>query len=112
MKWIGTSLADLREFPEAVKDDVGSALRNIQFGVTPDNVSHLRDGVYEIKENHIGETYRAVYIAKFEDYIYVLHCFHKKSKSGIRIPKKDENLIWERFRGLKSYLDSKEKGKR
>jgi phage-related protein len=109
VKWIGASLEDLKKFPEEVKNDIGSALRIIQYGTTPENVSHLKDGVYEIKESHEGEAYRAVYIAKFEDFVYVLHCFHKKSKSGKAIPKKDNDLIWGRFKDLKQFLEEEKK---
>jgi phage-related protein len=45
--------------------------------------------VLEVVEDHQGDTFRAVYIAKFAGWVYVLHCFQKKSKSGIATPKRD-----------------------
>ncbi|WP_239496328.1 type II toxin-antitoxin system RelE/ParE family toxin, partial [Salinicola peritrichatus] len=44
-------------------------------------------GVLEVVEDHQSDTYRAVYTVKFEGAIYVLHCFQKKSSSGIATPK-------------------------
>lgn len=41
-------------------------------------------GVFEIVEDHIGNTYRAIYSARFRDAAYVLHAFQKKSHKGIR----------------------------
>ena len=42
--------------------------------------------------------FRAVYMAQLEDRIYVLHCFQKKSKSGIATPQADIDLIERRFK--------------
>ena len=55
-------------------------------------------GVYELKESHEGNAYRAVYVAKLKDTIYVLHCFHKKSTRGIATPQKEIALIEQRLR--------------
>ena len=45
-----------------------------------------------------GGTYRAVYTVKFETAVFVLHCFQKKSKSGIATPKKDMDVIHARLK--------------
>jgi len=55
-------------------------------------------GVLEVIENDIGGTYRAVYTIKFIDVVFVLHCFQKKSKSGIGTPKEDINIIQNRMK--------------
>lgn len=49
--------------------------------------------VVEIVEDFDRDTYRAVYTIRFEDAVYVLHCFHKKSKKGVATPKSDLDLI-------------------
>jgi phage-related protein len=49
--------------------------------------------VLEMIDDYDGDTYRAVYAIRFEDAVYVLHCFQKKSKSGIATPKSDIDLI-------------------
>ncbi len=55
-------------------------------------------GVLEVVENDTGGTYRAVYTVCFEEAMYVLHCFQKKSKRGIATPKPDIDLIHERLK--------------
>ena len=55
-------------------------------------------GVLEIVENFTGGTYRAVYAVRFQKVIYVLHCFQKKSKHGIKTPRQDIDLIKQRLR--------------
>ena len=55
-------------------------------------------GVLEIVENFDGDTYRAVYTVKFRKAVYVLHCFQKKSKHGIKTPQQDMDLIKQRLR--------------
>ena len=102
--WIGDSKDNLRGFPDDVQDEAGSTLRKIQYGQTPDSVSPLNNlgdginGVLEIKVDHDKETYRVVYVAKLVKGVYVLHAFHKRSKSGIGIPSKDTDLIIKRYK--------------
>jgi phage-related protein len=55
-------------------------------------------GVLEVIEDHDGDTYRAVYTVKLAGVVYVLHCFQKKSKSGIATPKPTMDLIDQRLR--------------
>jgi phage-related protein len=57
-----------------------------------------RAGVLEVVESDADGTYRAVYTVKFEEAVFVLHCFQKKSKSGIATPKKDIEIIHARLR--------------
>ena len=55
-------------------------------------------GVLEVVKETIGGTYRAAYTVKFEEAVFVLHCFQKKSKSGIGTPKEDMNIIRARLK--------------
>jgi len=55
-------------------------------------------GVLEVVEDDAGGTYRAVYTVKFEQAVFVLHCFQKKSKHGIATPKKDMDIIRARLK--------------
>jgi phage-related protein len=55
-------------------------------------------GVLEVVEDSRGDTCRAVYTVKFAGWVYVLHCFQKKSKSGIKTPKEDIDLIHARLK--------------
>lgn len=80
---------------------MGFALRFAQAGVKPDSAKPLQGfggaGVLEVMENFDGDTYRAVYTVKLAGTVYVLHCFQKKSKSGIATPKSTLALIQQRL---------------
>ncbi len=91
---------NLREFPPEVSQPIGFALHAAQCGESPHNSKPLKGtgGAFEIIESHDKETYRAVYIAKLKNAVYVLHCFQKKSKTGKKTPPKDMNLIKQRLK--------------
>jgi len=55
-------------------------------------------GVFELVEDHRGGTWRVVYTVRFEKAVYVLHCFQKKSPSGVRTARTDIELIHERLK--------------
>ena len=102
LDFIGSSRVDLRKFPDEVKQDIGYALFEAQIGRQSEAAKPLKgfggSGVLEIIERFDGETYRAVYTVKFREVVYVLHCFQKKSKSGIKTPQRDIELIHRRLR--------------
>jgi phage-related protein len=99
--WIGSSRRDLREMPQQVRRDIGQALYAAQQGVTDPAAKPLKGfggaRVMEIVERYRTDAYRAVYTAHFENAVYVLHVFQKKSKSGIATPKPEIELIRRRF---------------
>ena len=99
--WVGSSKDDLVGFPEAVKDEIGTALSVAQFGGKHPKAKPWKGegaGVLEIVADHSGNTYRAVYTVKFEHAIYVLHAFQKKSPTGRKTPQSDVDLISRRLR--------------
>ena len=100
--WIASTRADLSAFPEEVKDAIGYALYVAQLGGKHPNVKPLRGfggaGVLEIVENHAGDAYRAVYTVRLASGIYVRHVFQKKSKTGIKTPKSEIDLIKARLK--------------
>src|SRR5271170_248210 len=112
LHWIGSSLKDLKDFPEDVRDTFGYELYQVQLGRMPTSAKPLKggqlSGVYELREDHKGDTYRTVYIAKLEDAVYVLHCFQKKAKSGIATPQKDIDLIVKRLKWAKEDNERKD----
>lgn len=100
--FVGSSLADLRKFPADVRQEVGFALEQAQQGekslhATP-LVGFKGAGVLEIVSNSDGNTYRAVYTVRLSEAVFVLHCFQKKSKSGIATPAKDMDLVRSRLK--------------
>ena len=100
--WVGTSLKDLREFPDAVQDHMGYALYVAQRGAKHQDAKVLTGfggaGVIEIIRNHRGDTFRAVYTLRYAGGVYVLHAFQKKSKTGRETPRHDIELIKQRLR--------------
>ena len=116
VSWIGSSYKDFREFPDAVQDAMGYALYQAQIGLKHGSAKALKGfggtGVLEIVANHVGDTFRAVYTVKIATAIYVLHAFQKKSKSGIKTPTEDLELIQRRLKAAEAdYKIQLEKGK-
>ena len=99
--WVGSAKDDLLEFPEAVQDDIGVALSVAQFGGKHSKAKPWKGegpGVLEIVEDHRGDTYRAVYTVKFDQALYVLHAFQKKSPKGIKTAQTDAELVSRRLK--------------
>jgi phage-related protein len=88
--------------PIDVRKFFGHALDFAQHGDQYDTAKALKGfggaGVLEVVEDDAGGTYRAVYTVKFEEAVFVLHCFQKKSKSGIATPKADMDIIRARLK--------------
>ncbi len=105
IKWVGSAKRDLDAMPEEVKDVFGHAIDLAQAGGKHQDAKVLSGfgsaGVLEVVEDDRGDTYRAVYTVKFSGFVYVLHCFQKKSKSGITTPKEDMDLIHARLKAAK-----------
>jgi len=101
VRWIGSSLTDLKSFPEQVRSDVGFALYAAQNGEMDPSAKPMKGfvgaGVMEIVASFFGDTWRAIYSVRFQGVIYVLHAFQKKSKSGRATPKKELELIRQRL---------------
>jgi phage-related protein len=105
LHWVGSSKKDLLAFPSDVVDDFGYALSVVQHGSTPPSAKAWKgegSGVFELVEEHRGDAFRAVYTVRFEKAIYVLHCFQKKSTSGVQTPRQDVRLIHARLRTAQS----------
>ena len=93
LDWVG--------FPGPVKDEMGNALGLAQLGGKHAKAKPWKGhgaGVFEIVEDHDGDTYRAVYTVRFREVVYVLHAFQKKSPKGIRTARSDIDLIHQRLR--------------
>jgi len=99
--WAGSAKKELLAFPEEVVDDFGYALGMVQQGGVPPSAKPWKgegSGVFELVEDHRGDAWRVVYTVRFEKAVYVLHCFQKKSPSGVRTAKTDIELIHERLK--------------
>lgn len=105
IKWVASAKRDLDAMPEEVKDVFGHAIDLAQAGGKHVDAKPLTGfgsaGVLEVVEDFRSGTYRAVYTVKFAGWVYVLHCFQKKSKSGIKTPREDIELIDARLKAAK-----------
>ncbi|RPI71878.1 MAG: type II toxin-antitoxin system RelE/ParE family toxin [Desulfobacteraceae bacterium] len=99
IKFLGSSLDDLRNFPEEARRVAGFELRAVQNGFDPRDwkpVQVIGQGVKEIRIHVLGE-WRVIYAAKFHNAIYVLHAFQKKTKKTNR---NDIDLARQNFRQI------------
>jgi phage-related protein len=101
VKWIGSSHKDVKSFPAPVRLEIGYALYAAQRGETDPAAKPLKGfggaGVLEIVTDHRGDTWRSIYTVRFQNAVYVLHAFQKKSKKGVSTPKKEIELIRQRL---------------
>lgn len=102
IEWIGSSLDDIRSFPEGAKKETGYQLRRVQNGLEPTDwkpMPSVGPGVMEIRIHQGGE-HRVFYVAKFEEGVFVLHAFSKKTQKTSKL---DIELGKRRYReALKS----------
>lgn len=103
LRWVGSSSKDLKGFPKQIRAAFGFGLHLAQTGQHPPNAKPLKgfgSGVVELLEDFDGDTYRAAYVVRFEQAVYVLHIFKKKSKRGSATPQPDIELIKRRLRDV------------
>lgn len=100
--WVASSLEDLKRFPEPVQKVMGFALFQAQCGGKHLQARPLKGfggaGVLEIIEDFDGNAFRTVYTVRFADAVYVLHAFQKRSKKGIKTPKREMDVVRSRLR--------------
>jgi phage-related protein len=101
VRWVGTSLRDLRSFPDAVRSEIGQALFAAQEGKIDPAAKPLKGfggaSVIEIVVSKRGTAWRGVYTVRFQDAIYVLHVFQKKSTKGVSTPVREIESIQRRL---------------
>ena len=111
--WIASAKKDLIRMPEDVQDTFGYALHLAQAGKKHEQAKPLKGfgstGVLEVVEDEAGSTYRAVYTVRFQNAVYVLHCFQKKSTRGIATPKPDLDLIRDRLKAAEAHAKGERK---
>jgi phage-related protein len=98
--WRGSSLDDLREFPEAARRVAGYELRKLQRGELPDDwrpFPEVGSGVNEIRIDSPDGWFRVMYVAKFQEAIYVLHSFQKSTRKTAR---NDVEIAKTRYRAV------------
>jgi phage-related protein len=108
--WTGSSLGDLRHFPEAARRQAGYELGRVQAGLEPSDwkpMASVGAGVQEIRI-HVGTAHRVFYVAKFAEAVYVLHAFEKRTRQTASL---DLEIGKRRYRDLLAYRRQREEGK-
>ena len=99
LKFVGSSLDDLTDFPLEARRESGFELWQVQRGLQPSDFKPMPAvgaGAFEIRVHVLGE-WRVIYVAKFKDAVYVLHAFHKKTQ---KTRKEDIELAARRYRQI------------
>lgn len=99
LNFVGSSLDALRDFPDEARRAAGFELHAVQNGLMPSDFKPLLTvgaGAYEIRLHVLGE-WRIVYVAKFDDAVYVLHAFQKKTQ---RTSQQDIKLAAKRYQQI------------
>lgn len=104
INWIGSSKDDLSSFPEDARRKAGFQLRAVQRGEDPVDfkpISVVGKGVQEIRIR-TEDAYRIFYVARFEEGVYVLHAFQKKSQ---KTTKQDLKIGQQRYQQMLQYRE-------
>jgi len=97
-RFLGTARRDLGAFPELARRQAGYELFMVQVGREPADFKPLPavgSGACEIRIRNAAGAFRVVYVAKFEEAVYVLHAFQKKTRKTSRA---DIQLAAQRYR--------------
>jgi phage-related protein len=98
--WVGNSYEELLSFPKEARQKAGFQLDKVQLGFETDNWKPFDEvgmGVKEIRIRDISGIYRVMYVAKFEEAVYVLHCFQKKTETT---SKQDKDIAAARYKAV------------
>lgn len=98
--WVGSSYADLLAFPESARRVAGFQLGKVQVGLDPDDwkpFAQVGPGVREIRLRDDDGAYHVMYVAKFEEAVYVLHCFTKNTQATTA---RDKAVAEARYRAV------------
>jgi phage-related protein len=105
--WLKGAKRDFEDFPPEAQLVMRRALTVAAEGGKSDRAKPFKGvdgGVFEIALAHRGGAYRVIYAVQIDDAVWVVHAFQKKSKSGIKTPRTEVDLIRERVRRLKEAL--------
>lgn len=112
--WLGSSKRNIRDFPKGAQKLLGDELQLVQFGGMPKRAKSFKgvgSGVLEIALRYASDAYRVVLALQIGKRIYILHSFQKKSKRGIETPKREIDLIKQRYAEAQELENEYEKAK-
>jgi phage-related protein len=100
IRWVGSAYEDLLGFPDDARRQAGFQLCKVQAGVEPDDwkpFDAVGAGTREIRIRDASGAFRVMYVAKFEEAVYVLHCFQKRTQATSR---QDKGIAETRYRAV------------
>ena len=107
LEWMGNTRRVVQAFPKRVRQIIGQALYAAQLGDKHVDAKPLKGfggaSVMEIISDYDGNTFRAVYTVKFRGVVYAFHAFQKKSKTGIKTPRKEIDLLTQRLKDAEQH---------
>ncbi len=98
IRWVGSAYHDLLAFPKEARKEAGFQLGKVQAGLEPADWKPFEDvgaGTREIRIREASGAFRVMYVAKFKEAVYVLHCFQKKTQAT---SKQDKAIAAARYR--------------
>lgn len=107
ISWIKAARKDFEKFPRTVRDRINTALTIAAEGRKADiakPMKRLGSGVMEIALRHQTNAYRTIYVTEIAGTLWVLHAFQKKSRTGIKTPRHEVDLIRDRLKILRKEL--------
>lgn len=107
ISWIKAARKDFERFPADAQLEVQRALTIAAEGCKADIAKPMKglgSGVYEIALRFRTDAYRAVYAVNIGEDVWVVHAFQKKSRTGIKTPQHEIDVIRERIKRLKELL--------
>lgn len=105
--WVSAARKTFESFPAAVRDRINTALTIAAEGGKADIAKPLKgfgSGVLEIAVRYRTDAWRVVYVTEIAGRLWVIHAFRKKSKTGIRTPKAEIDLVGNRLTRLRREL--------
>ena len=100
IRWVGSAYDDLLAFAKDARQEAGFELGKVQAGLEPADWKPFDDvgaGTREIRIRDASGIYRVIYVARFEEAIYVLHYFQKKTQAT---SKQDKAIAGARYRAV------------
>ncbi|MGF6465554.1 type II toxin-antitoxin system RelE/ParE family toxin [Paraburkholderia youngii] len=103
IRWLGSSYRDLLAFPKEARRLAGFQLHKIQSGLDPDDwkpFESIGAGTPEIRIRDEDGIFRVMYVTKYAEALYVLHCFQKKTQ---KLGPRDRKIAETRYRAITHY---------
>ena len=102
--WFRAARKAVERFPETVRDRLNTALTIAAEGGKADIAKPLKrlgPGVMQVAVRYRTDAYRLVYVTEVSGTLWVIHAFQKKSRTGIRTPKREIDLVGARLGRLR-----------